>query len=384
MKICYISYVYYGGGYWVHTSQFIEALQKIHPELVVYTPLACPNEDEDIEEESFWERNSITNSLREVRALFAMFGRHIISEFMLLKKEKPDVVILRQGRYLSVLVLCWLLKIPVILEVNGPALEDQFMPKDERLRCKFFWQWLEQKLMALPDHIMVVSETLKKYYVNYGLPKERITSVPNGVNLRIFNSGVSGGRVREQFGIQGKTVIGFSGSFAPWHGVDFLVAAFNILSEQHDNLTLLLIGEPWDILTMPDLPKDKAIITGHVAHDKVPDYLAAIDIFVAPYPKIDPFYFSPLKIFEAMSMSKAVIASAQGQICELITDGVNGLLYHADNQEEFIQSIECLITDTQLRETLGEEARKVIKNKYTWNDNANIMLGLCKQVVGCR
>jgi glycosyltransferase involved in cell wall biosynthesis len=365
----------------VHTSQFIEALQKIHPELIVHTPLACPEEEEEIEEDSFWERSRIINSLREIRALLAMFGRYALSELRLLKKEKPDIVILRQGRYLSVLPLCKILKIPIILEVNGPALEDQFMPKDERLRCKFFWQWLEQKMMTLPDHIMVVSETLKKYYVNYGIPSERITSVPNGVNLRIFNVGNNGERIREQLGIQGKTVIGFSGSFAPWHGVDFLAAAFNVLVEQHDNLVLLLIGEPWDILTMPDLPEDMSIITGHVAHDKVPEYLAAIDIFVAPYPKIDPFYFSPLKIFEAMAMSRAVIASAQGQICELITDGVSGLLYQADNQTEFINRIECLIKDTQLRKDLGQEARKVIENNFTWQDNAGRMLDLSRQVV---
>lgn len=366
----------------MHTSQFVAALRNIHSELVVHTPLAYPEEDGETERDVFWERSRIINKLREVRALLAMFGRYAPSEFRLLKRVKPDVVILRQGRYLSALLLCRLLKIPVILEVNGPALEDQFMPKDERLRCKFFWQWLEQKMMALPDHIMVVSKTLRKYYINYGFSEDRISSVPNGVNLHIFNNEISRERIREQLGIKEKTVIGFSGSFAPWHGVDFLAAAFNVLVEQHDNLVLLLIGEPWDILTMPDLPEDMTIITGHIAHDKVPEYLAAIDIFVAPYPEIDPFYFSPLKIFEAMAMSRAVIASAQGQICELITNGVSGLLYQAGDRTEFISGIECLIKDTQLRETLGQEARRVIENKYTWHDNARRMLNLCRQVVG--
>ncbi|WPD24060.1 MAG: glycosyltransferase family 4 protein [Candidatus Electrothrix scaldis] len=381
MKICYISYVYYGGGFWVHTSQFIKALRKINPELVVHTPLACPDEAEDSEYDSFWERSRIINSLREVRALLAMFCRYALSEFQMLRKARPDVVILRQGRYLSALPLCRLLNIPIILEVNGPALEDQFMPKDERLRCKFFWRWLEHKMMALPDHIMVVSGTLKQYYVNYGLSDERITSVPNGVNLNTFNARITGERTRQRLGIKGKTVIGFSGSFAPWHGVDFLADTFNVLVEQHSDLVLLLIGEPWDILTMPDLPEDMTIITGHIAHDKVPEYLAAIDIFVAPYPEINPFYFSPLKIFEAMAMSRAVIASAQGQICELITDGVSGLLYQAGNQTEFLSSIEHLIINTQLRDQLGQKARKVIENNFTWKDNARRMLKLCRQVI---
>ncbi|MCI5131644.1 MAG: glycosyltransferase family 1 protein [Candidatus Electrothrix sp. EH2] len=382
MKICYISYVHYGGGSSVHTVQFVAALRNIHSDLVVHTPLASLSTSKENKGVSCWKTNKVINSIRELRAIIAMFSRYAFHEFRLLKEVQPDIVILRQGRYFSAVLLCRLLKIPIILEVNGPALEDQFMPKKERLRGKIFWQWLEKKMMFLPDHIMVVSEILKKYYVNSGIPYERITAIPNGVNLQTFDSGINGKRIQSQLGIQGKTVIGFSGSFAPGHGLDFLADAFRKLTEKNKDLVLLLVGEPSDVLIMPDLPNNYTIITGHVPHEEVPEYLAAIDIFVAPYPEIDPFYFSPLKIFEAMAMSRAVIASAQGQICELITDGVSGFLYQAGNQTEFISGIECLITDTQLRETLGQEARRVIEKRYTWNDNARCMLNLCRQVVG--
>ena len=109
--------------------------------------------------------------------------------------------------------------------------------------------------------------------------------------------------------------------------------------------------------------------------------MAAIDILVAPYPEITPFYFSPLKIFEAMAMGKPVIASEQGQICELITDGISGLLYQPGDQEAFIRNIERLITDTQLRYELGQQAGKVIADNFTWKDNAGRMLKLCRKVV---
>jgi len=186
--------------------------------------------------------------------------------------------------------------------------------------------------------------------------------------------------------LQGKTVIGFSGVFAPWHGLDFLAVAIKHIAEsnKHKDMVLLLVGKPFDVLIMPDFPSAITIITGHIPHEKMPEYLAAIDIFVAPYPSITPFYFSPLKIFEAMSMGKPIIASAQGQISELITDQVSGLLYAPGDQGKFIDKIEILLTDRQLRQRLGQNARKVIEKNFTWQDNAKRMLNLCKQVVGIK
>ena len=382
MKICYISYVKYGAGSCVHTSQFITALRAIHDDLIVYTPLARPPSKQK-KSDPFGRIDNILNNFREIRLIVVMFTRRAIGEIRLLRSTKPDVVILRQARYLSAIPLCRLMNIPIVVEINGPFLENRFSPKDRQLRGHAFWQWLERKMMKLPDHIMVVSEALKQYYVECGVQSHRMTSVPNGVDIQNFKPDMSGDRIRRKFGLEGKTVIGFSGNFAPWHGVSFLADAMREIdkSTEHKDLALLLIGKPGELLTMPDFPDHMTTTTGHIPHDQMPEYLAAVDIFVAPYPTIEPFYFSPLKIFEAMAMGKPVIASAQGQICELIIHGVSGLLYSADNQSEFIENLDLLVKDTSMRRTLGRNARKTMVNNFTWKENAHRMLSLCKQVV---
>ena len=381
MKVCYISYVQYGGGSWVHTKQFIDALKEIHHDVVVHTPLAGVDYNEE-KQEGWWATSSLVHHIRELRFLLAMFVRHAAGEIKLLRSIKPDVVILRQGRYLSASLLCRVMKIPVILEVNGPALENKFSPKDQQMRCHWFWPWLERKMLAVPDHIMVVSETLKQYYTAYGIPEEKITSVPNGVDIQTFTPGVNGERIREKFGLTGKTIVGFSGNFAPWRGLHLLAEVMQRIAamDKYPDVRLLLVGTSGELMTMPELPEAITVITGHIPHDEMPEYLAAIDIFVAPYPPIDPFYFSPLKIFEAMAMGKPVIASAQGQICELIADQESGLLYPPGDEEALLQSIERLLAEHEVRDELGKNARKTMESTFTWSDNAKRMLALCHKV----
>lgn len=368
----------------MHTSRFIEALREIHDDLIIHTPLVHQGETEEEESSPLGGTFGFSDNLRELRFLAAMFVRRLLEEFRLLRKVSPDVVILRQARYVSAVPLCYLLNIPIILEINGPALEYEFLPQEERLRGGAFWHWLDKVLMKLASHNMVVSETLKRYYVKDGIAAEKIASVPNGVDTHAFDATVKGDRIREQLSLKGKTVVGFSGKFARWHGLPLLADAMKAIhaSNKYSDLVLLLVGSPDDNVVMPELPDEITTITGHIPHEEMPEYLAAIDIFVAPYPLITPFYFSPLKIFEAMAMGKPVIASAQGQICELITDELSGLLYPPGDLYALIHRIERLLVDAEYRRKLGRTARKVIETSYTWQDNAERMLALCKQVVG--
>ncbi len=59
---------------------------------------------------------------------------------------------------------------------------------------------------------------------------------------------------------------------------------------------------------------ERAVLTGWVPHDVLPGLVARMDIATAPYPQLNDFYFSPLKLFEYMSAGRAIVASRIGQI----------------------------------------------------------------------
>ncbi|PYU09922.1 MAG: hypothetical protein DMG29_18540, partial [Acidobacteria bacterium] len=95
----------------------------------------------------------------------------------------------------------------------------------------------------------------------------------------------------------------------------------------------------------------------------------AMDVAVAPYPALDEFYFSPLKVFEYMAASRAVVASRTGQVAEVVVDGVTGLLYEPGDRAGLVNCIQRLQKDAVLRHELGRKASAACSVR-TWSQNA--------------
>ncbi|GHC06508.1 glycosyltransferase family 4 protein [Thermomonas carbonis] len=72
----------------------------------------------------------------------------------------------------------------------------------------------------------------------------------------------------------------------------------------------------------------------------------------------------PYSCLEAMAAGRAVVASNQGGMPEIIRDGVDGLLADVGDAPAFVASIERLIEDAELRSRLGREARKTIERSH--------------------
>lgn len=379
-KILYVSYVRYGGGDWVHTREFLAAMGRTHTCLETYLPRAGQGALTD-SSDSKVPASPKADPFRELRYLAALLFKEVRAQWRLLRRTRPALVIMRTCRYASLIPLCRLSGIPILLEINAAMSERQLLGTAERFRGIGFWTWLEARWFNMADHLFVVSAPLKRHFVKYGVDARKISVVPNGVDTRRFGPHVSGEAVRRAHNLTGKVVIGFAGSFTPWHGFDFLIDTVQALvsecPELQSQIALLLVGKSSE-KALGGLPAGlTTVVTGHVPHDRMPHHLAAMDIITAPYPPIDPFYFSPLKIFEAMAMGKAVVASAQGQICDLITHGKNGMLYPPGDPSALKRELARLITQAGVREKIGQNARRTMAETYTWQDNARRILEIC-------
>jgi glycosyltransferase involved in cell wall biosynthesis len=226
------------------------------------------------------------------------------------------------------------------------------------------------------DLIFVVSDVERRNLVAAGVNPFRIIVNPNGVDVDAFRPGCGGRELRAELGIEDKRVVGFTGTFGPWHGAPVLAAA--AARVQDSRCHFLFIGDgderaATEAIIKAAGKKDRATFIGRVPHDRVPSYLDACDILVSPHvPAADgsEFFGSPTKLFEYLAMARPVVASRLGQIASVIMDGENGLLVEPNDAAALAQAIERLAEDEALRRRLGSAARQTVAEHYTWRHNA--------------
>ena len=108
---------------------------------------------------------------------------------------------------------------------------------------------------------------------------------------------------------------------------------------------------------------------GVVEQQKGPKYLSACDVLVCPHvPNSDGtvFFGSPTKLFEYMACGKAILASALGQIEEVIEHDVNGWLTEPGKIDSLVTGLEILVSDPLKRSRLGKNSRSRVMASYTW------------------
>jgi len=240
----------------------------------------------------------------------------------------------------------------------------------------------ERLNLTAASRIFVVSQVEKDNLVAAGIASEKIVLNPNGVDAGEFRPGVGGLQARHGLKISDTTMlVGFVGTFGPWHGVSTLADAIALTPKDTD-IHFLLVGdgrlrEEVESKLRHSGDLGRVTFTGVVAHDSVPVLLDACDILVSPHlPPVDSsqFFGSPTKLFEYMAMGKGIVASRLGQIGEVLEHDKTSLLVESGNARELCQAVMQLAADGQLRERLGNAARERASSHHTWQSNAALIL----------
>lgn len=254
--------------------------------------------------------------------------------------------------------------VPGVLEVNAPLIEEQAQYR--QLFDRAGAEGAARRVFKAASVIVAVSEEVADYLGRYPETQGRVEVVANGVDADEFMPKVQ----RDGSPADGFTV-GFVGSLKPWHGLPNLVAAFATVREHALDARLLIVGDGPERARLEEIVavgglRDSVRLTGAVSHREVPALLATMDVAVAPYPKLENFYFSPLKVYEYMAAGLAVIASRTGQVAKLIDDGVSGLLYEPGEVGAMAAAIDRLRLAPEFRRSLGRAARAAILRGHTW------------------
>jgi len=298
-----------------------------------------------------------------------------------IRDAPPDFIYQRYSRFTWAGVAASLLfERPLFLEYNG---SEVWVGKywDEAGMFDLLERFEKLNLRAAA-RIFVVSEVERNNLLRAGVPEHKIVVNPNGVDIDRFRPGIGGKDIRAELGISvDEPLVGFVGTFGPWHGVLELAKVIAMIPRSVP-VKFLLVGAGKLKNEMEQTIReagfeDRVIFTGSVAHDRVPVLLDACDILVAPHiPLADgsDFFGSPTKLFEYMAMGKGIVASRLGQIGDVLNHEETALLVEPGNVNELAEAMERLINSQELRERLGHNARRIAIEKFTWRHNARRVL----------
>jgi glycosyltransferase involved in cell wall biosynthesis len=193
---------------------------------------------------------------------------------------------------------------PLALEVNAPlALERRRFGAAPLSGPAARW---ERRALRAADHLVAVSSWLVDWLVQeQGCEPTRVHRLPNGV------PGFLGDRERGRrcAGLPSQAwVLGFLGSFRPWHGLPMLRPLLDALPEAH----LLLVGaaRPGEEHLVADLAgHPRVTFAGRRPEAEVADLVAAMDLGLAPYPTDAPPWFCPLKVLAYRAQGTPTLAA---------------------------------------------------------------------------
>ena len=282
--------------------------------------------------------------------------------------------------------------VPFVLEYNGSEI---WMGRHwgRALKYEALSRRIEQLNLASADLIVVVSRAMRDEIVARGIDPASVFVNPNGVDPDRYRPDVDGSPVRERYGLRGATVVGFIGTFGPWHGAEVLARAFVTFIKDDPvrarDVRLLMIG---DGSTMPAVRRilsdggatNATVFTGLVPQEDGPAYLAACDLLLSPHvpnPDGTPFFGSPTKLFEYMAMGKGIIASDLEQIGEVLDHGRTAWLVEPGDVDALAGGLRRLIDDPQLRRTLGAAARHEAVTRYSWREHTRRTIERLQEVV---
>jgi PEP-CTERM/exosortase A-associated glycosyltransferase len=294
--------------------------------------------------------------------------------------ERPDLIH-AHSPVLNALPALWVRlkrRLPVVYEMRASwedAAVDHGTTTEGSLRYRMS-RALETLALKGADRITTICEGLRGDIASRGIAGDKITVIPNAVDVGSFRFGVPASpELQQRLGLAGRTVIGFAGSFYGYEGLHLLVDAVARLRRTRPDAVLLLVGGgPQEAALKSQVQAaglaDAVVFTGRVPHSEVQRYYELIDVLAYPrLPMRLTELVTPLKPLEAMAQGRIFVASNVGGHRELVRHGDTGYLCPAGSAEALAQGLEAALADQPNWPRIRASARRFVEQERTWSSS---------------
>jgi glycosyltransferase involved in cell wall biosynthesis len=228
------------------------------------------------------------------------------------------------------------------------------------------WEiWLDKLTSRLDDRIVVNSKAGYKYCKKIGVNEEGIELIYNGIEMPQFDQDVNLSKFKNTLHIpEGKIIVGSIGRLSEEKGHRYLLDAFHLAQQEINELFLVIVGsgnQKNNLINQADRLNinDKVVFI---------DYIRELSLF---YLSIDIFVLSSLSeglpnvVLEAMFYEKPIIASAVGDVPEVIKNNISGLLVSPGNYQEMAEAMKLLARDRNLAGKLTTRSKEKVVGYFS-------------------
>lgn len=314
------------------------------------------------------------------RLLYGLSGESYsrsVTEFAKKNLEIPDIIhahhVFMDGYGMLQLSKDW--KVPLVMVEHGAILKEILNWKNMRSRVI--------NTLDSADHIMCVSNDLVSIAVNNGIDESKLSLVPIGVDIELFNREKSDS-IKQELGLHNFTkIVLYVGQLIPRKGLNYLIDSIpSVLSRQKDIL-FVFAGNGPQKKELEDLCKRNNItpyvlFTGNIDLLTLIKWYSVADLFVLPSLSEG----RPTVIYEAMSCEVPIIATDVGGVSEQIKNDYNGLVIESKNSKLLADKINYLLENDDLRKYMGKNGRKrIIEEGWTWKNHAKNVIHIYKKIL---
>jgi len=235
-------------------------------------------------------------------------------------------------------------------------------------------KWLEKFLYARASHLLVNSPAYRDYLIDKGIPIEKITLIPNGVDPAMFDPKNDGTEIRTRWELDNKFVVTYAGALGIANDIPTILGAASHFKEQND-ICFLLVGDGMKRSEMEEMATDmgleNVLFTGTVPKNEMIQVLAASNVCVATLQDIPMFRTTyPNKVFDYMAAGRPTILGIDGVIREVVEQADGGIFVQPGDSKALADAVQTLYSKPHLAKKMGLSSRQYVVKHFNRAEHA--------------
>jgi glycosyltransferase involved in cell wall biosynthesis len=231
------------------------------------------------------------------------------------------------------------------------------------------------------SHLTVVCQEAYSQALAVGVPEERLTLIPNGVDTKTFAPSTNRDWLRKKLGIsEDAPLVGFVGRLAWEKGPDQFVQMAEYIHRLRPDVHFVIIGEGPMEEEIDDLIKRarmKAYIHRTGLLEKTWEVFSALDVLALPS-RVEGM---PFAILEAMSCGIPVAAMAVGGVAEIIEVGTTGYLSASGDWAGLGDAVMKTLAEPERRKAMGRAGRNRVETLFDLRRTTRLTVNLFRKLV---